>query len=771
MSPLSRTHGTVVGRDELAHTVRSLIDRAPLVTLRGAPGVGTSTLARLVSHALASHRVAHTVVRSAQDRDAILTEIALALAIELHATPSRIALDRVASALDATPTLLVIDAHPSAIEPLRAVVADLLSLTHSCALLVCGQRALGLAVEQVVDVPPLSIEAAMALLRQRVAQRSPIAAATLSVEHTRILAERASCLPLALELLAARVCAMGVGAALSEEPSFEGLSTLDAALDAALAALDGEHPALVPALAALSIFEGPFDRDAAHAAIGEPEAQRADAIIEALVSASLLHVAHDQGAARFRVLSVVRAFVLRSVRTDDARTRLARYLAHDHTHSQWEQLCARRAMLLSSWRWAIGDTIDHPRDRRVAIALVARVEQLLLTQGPVELHHAVLSRTVALVDEDSAELVEIELSLAKLDAIRGRLASAVPVARAALARAERLMALRLIASCATVLCYTLTSLDQREEARMHGERAIAIANELRSHALLAQCTQVLASLDLREGHVELAAEGYRRALASARVAQSPRIEGICLANLARCAQAQGRWDDGLALLAQAQARFEAHDDRVHLARLAVHRESLLVALGHRDRDPALLEALDRAIAQGNCVAELEAREALARSAAAQRDPALWSQRIDELDACARFSDDPAWIDRSTALRLEYKPTQSKSVTSAAATLSITRDGALIRWGDSELDFTRRGPLRRVLLALVSAHSRGAALSANDVRDAGWPGERMLPESAAARVYMAIRRLRTAGLEALIRTSGDGYSLDRAVQVRWLDARC
>ena len=45
---------------------------------------------------------------------------------------------------------------------------------------------------------------------------------------------------------------------------------------------------------------------------------------------------------------------------------------------------------------------------------------------------------------------------------------------------------------------------------------------------------------------------------------------------------------------------------------------------------------------------------------------------------------------------------------------------------------------------------------------------MRAESAAARVYMAIRRLRAMGLGALIRTSDEGYSLDPETRVRWLD---
>ncbi|MEL6179185.1 MAG: hypothetical protein AAFS10_09530, partial [Myxococcota bacterium] len=41
---------------------------------------------------------------------------------------------------------------------------------------------------------------------------------------------------------------------------------------------------------------------------------------------------------------------------------------------------------------------------------------------------------------------------------------------------------------------------------------------------------------------------------------------------------------------------------------------------------------------------------------------------------------------------------------------------------------------------------------------GWPGERLVPESGAMRVYTAIRALRRLGLEPLLLTRDGGYQL-------------
>lgn len=82
-----------------------------------------------------------------------------------------------------------------------------------------------------------------------------------------------------------------------------------------------------------------------------------------------------------------------------------------------------------------------------------------------------------------------------------------------------------------------------------------------------------------------------------------------------------------------------------------------------------------------------------------------------------------------------------------------------------IDLSRRGPLRRIFVALAKARIEGGRpLTVADVLAAGWPGEKMRHESGAARVYMAVRRLRALGLEPLLRTSDEGYAIDPDVTV-------
>ncbi len=83
-----------------------------------------------------------------------------------------------------------------------------------------------------------------------------------------------------------------------------------------------------------------------------------------------------------------------------------------------------------------------------------------------------------------------------------------------------------------------------------------------------------------------------------------------------------------------------------------------------------------------------------------------------------------------------------------------------------VDLARRGPMRRLMTALLRAYRAGGrALSVEEMVDAGWPGDRSRPESAAARVYATVRLLRRAGLHETLETVDGGYRLAPGIEVR------
>jgi len=86
--------------------------------------------------------------------------------------------------------------------------------------------------------------------------------------------------------------------------------------------------------------------------------------------------------------------------------------------------------------------------------------------------------------------------------------------------------------------------------------------------------------------------------------------------------------------------------------------------------------------------------------------------------------------------------------------------------DDGVDLTRRRALRGVLRGLTGRQgsAAGEPMTLDEVLEAGWPGERMSPESGARRVYVTINRLRKLGLGELLITTGDGYMLAPRVDI-------
>lgn len=86
------------------------------------------------------------------------------------------------------------------------------------------------------------------------------------------------------------------------------------------------------------------------------------------------------------------------------------------------------------------------------------------------------------------------------------------------------------------------------------------------------------------------------------------------------------------------------------------------------------------------------------------------------------------------------------------------------WIESPLGERRRvelGPsLRRMLALLLERHrgEPGRTTSTWELLEAGWPGERLVADAGANRVYAAIKRLRNMGLRGVIERHEEGYRI-------------
>src|SRR5207245_1149705 len=83
-------------------------------------------------------------------------------------------------------------------------------------------------------------------------------------------------------------------------------------------------------------------------------------------------------------------------------------------------------------------------------------------------------------------------------------------------------------------------------------------------------------------------------------------------------------------------------------------------------------------------------------------------------------------------------------------LTIGDDARWFQVGAGEkVDLSKRRAPRLILLALLEHRGKNRGVTLEEIIAAGWPGERIQPEAAAARAYTAIKTLRARALRDVL----------------------
>jgi predicted ATPase/DNA-binding winged helix-turn-helix (wHTH) protein len=307
--------GPLIGREKELRDISHALSRSNLVTLVGAAGVGKTRLAQEI------------LSREAEVSDASVAWCSLAPLKVLQHVPSALALAlglplpdgvdgfaALAQGLRSVPLLLILDCADRLAAALAAPLAGLLSQCPEMRALVTSQAPLGIAGETVYRLAALPVPdvqapceeaehyGAVALFIARAAAADRMFALSLgNVPAVTEICRKLDGNPLALELAAARVPALGIGGLLERlDDRFRLLKVAGHSPDprhgALLTALDWSHGLLTPVeqqvFRRLAAFPASFSLDIAARCVADETLDALEAIdvIGRLVDRSLVTV-------------------------------------------------------------------------------------------------------------------------------------------------------------------------------------------------------------------------------------------------------------------------------------------------------------------------------------------------------------------------------------------------------------------------------------------------------------------------------------------------
>ncbi|WP_405649505.1 ATP-binding protein [Streptomyces sp. NBC_00019] len=333
-----------VGRRQEVAEVKRLLAAHRLVSLTGPGGVGKTRLALHVLPALAK-RFADGLhlVQLAGVRDASLVPLALVEALNIRDVSGRSPVEVLVEHLGERDLLLVLDNCEHLADACAELVGMLLARTARVRVLATSRHPLGVAGQHVLEVQPLPTPApgeplppkpaleypALALFADRAADVLPGFALTAdNQEAVAALCHRLDGLPLAIELAAVRMRALGVRQVLDRLDRRYRLLTdaedAPARHRTLRATVDWSHDLCTPQERAVwahaSVFAGSFDLDAVEEVCAGAGLDR-DATVDAvagLVDKSLLVRDGDTVHARYRMLESIRHYGLDRLRESGA---------------------------------------------------------------------------------------------------------------------------------------------------------------------------------------------------------------------------------------------------------------------------------------------------------------------------------------------------------------------------------------------------------------------------------------------------------------------
>ncbi len=218
-------------------------------------------------------------------------------------------------------------------------------------------------------------------------------------------------------------------------------------------------------------------------------------------------------------------------------------------------------------------------------------------------------------------------------------------------------------------------------------------------------------------------------------------EAYFLAQLAAVIATQGGVEEAVNLYARAEKRFEASGHTSEMWKLGLRLQRCHIDLA-RSRQ-----------AESEGVVELASK---LRDEVREQIGSLPAESTDDVRIAARML--------ARALSAPPKHPEPKPIVGA---LTVSEDASSV-WlpTTTRVSLEKRKPVRLLLLRLIVEHEKnpGHPLTVDDLLAAGWPGERVIRDAGASRVYVALGTLRKLGMRDVILSRDGGYLLDPAVKI-------
>lgn len=303
----------LVGRQDELRRLRALIDREEvrLVTISGAGGSGKTRVALELARSATdgfANGVAFVELAATQDPTLVLPAIAAGLGVP--ETKEQKPAEALAHWLASRDLLLVVDNLEHVIDA-AGDLARLLTAAPRLTLLVTSRRVLHVSGEHVFPLAPLPVDEAVRLFSERAAARDRTVGADPDTREVLVsICRRLDCLPLALELAAARTTTLSptrllerlahrvtaLGGGPRDAPARQ--RTLEDTLRWSTDLLSGRERG---ALARLSVFSGGSTIEAAEA-VSETDLE----CLAALIDSSLVQRTALGGDVRLSMLETIR---------------------------------------------------------------------------------------------------------------------------------------------------------------------------------------------------------------------------------------------------------------------------------------------------------------------------------------------------------------------------------------------------------------------------------------------------------------------------------